>query len=106
LGTLSGAVVAFFLIELLRAFNWEQGFVQLLLAMLFIGAAMSYYVPGPYWKYVFFLTPGVVLLDSNAVSDQVTVDAWRVGFTLIGVTIALLSGLVVREVTRVLVRRK
>ncbi len=106
LGTLSGAVVAFILIELLREFNWEQGSVQITLALLFIGAAMSYFVPGPYWKYVFFLTPGVVLLDSNAVSDQVTVDAWRVGFTLIGVAIALLSGFVVREVTQGLIHRK
>jgi hypothetical protein len=106
LGTLSGAVVAFIVIELLQALNWAQGFVQITLALLFIGAAMSYFVPGPYWKYVFFLTPGVVLLDSNAVSDQVTVDAWRVGFTLMGVTIALLSGLVVREVTRRLIHRK
>lgn len=106
LGTLSGAVVAFILIELLQALNWAQGFVQLTLALVFIGVAMSYFVPGPYWKYVFFLTPGVVLLDSNAVSDQVTVDAWRVAFTLIGVAVALLTSLAVLEVRRVIRHRK
>jgi hypothetical protein len=106
IGTVSGAVAAFVLIELLRVFNLQEGLAQLILALVFLGASMYYFIPGPYWKYVFFLTPGIVLLDSNAVSDQTSVDAWRVGFTLIGVAAALGIGLVVHVITHTLYQRK
>jgi uncharacterized membrane protein YccC len=67
---------------------------------------MTYFIPGPYWKYVFFLTPGVVLLDSNAVSDQTNIDLLRVVYTLIGVAIALISGLVVQLVVQTIYGNK
>jgi Fusaric acid resistance protein-like len=105
IGTIGGAVVALIMIELLRYFNFERGLGQLVLALAFLGASMSYFARGPYWKYVFYLTPGVVLLDSNTVANQDSVVEWRVGFTLIGVAIALLVGLIVREISQALIAR-
>lgn len=106
IGTLSGALVAFLIIELLQALNWQEGLVQLFLALLFFGISMTYFVPGPYWKYIFFLTPGVVLMDSNAAADQTTVDALRVMYTLIGITVALGTGFIVSSIARIFVKNK
>ena len=106
IGTVAGGVAAFIILEILEALDWQHGLVQLFLALIFISVSMSYFVPGPYWKYVFFLTPGVVLLDSNAVADQATVDLLRVAYTLLGVAIALISGLVVQLILRTIYGRK
>ena len=106
IGTIGGAIAAFIILEILEAFDWQQGLVQLLLALILLGVSMTYFVPGPYWKYVFFLTPGVVLLDSNAVSDQTSVDFLRVGYTLLGVAIALATGLVVELLVRTIYGKK
>jgi hypothetical protein len=106
IGTIGGGIAAFIVLEILEAFDWQQGLAQLLLALLFLGVSMTYFIPGPYWKYVFFLTPGVVLLDSNAVSDQTNIDLLRVVYTLIGVAIALISGLVVQLVVQTIYGNK
>ena len=66
---------------------------------------MAYFVPGPYWVYVMCLTPGVVLLDSNAVSDQDNVALTRIAFTLIGITIALVIGFLVQRSSKVIAKR-
>jgi hypothetical protein len=106
IGTVSGAITAYLLIEILQALDWQQSAVQILLALIFLGISMSYFVPGPYWKYVFFLTPGVVLLDSNAVSDQASIDIWRVAYTFIGIAVAFASGLAVRGIMGTFFREK
>lgn len=106
IGTVAGGVAAFIVLEILEALDWQRGLVQLFLALMFIAISMSYFVPGPYWKYVFFLTPGIVLLDSNAVTDQTTVDFLRVAYTLIGIAIALVTGLVVQLITQTIYGKK
>jgi hypothetical protein len=104
-GTVLGAGVAFIAIEILRWLDYSNSGVQLTIALLFVGVAFAFYVPGPYWVYVTFLTPGVVLLDSNAVSDQTTVDLYRLVYTLAGIALALLSGLLIRLLSTVFFTR-
>lgn len=100
IGTLAGAALAYVVIEILQALNWQESLVQLLFATMFIGAAMSYFVPGPYWKFVFLLTPGVVLMDSNTASNQVDIDIWRVIYTLAGIGLAIITAVIVHQVTQ------
>lgn len=100
IGTLAGAALAYIVIELLQLLNWQESSVQLLIATMFVGAAMSYYVPGPYWKFVLLLTPGVVLMDSNTAPNQVDVDVWRVIYTLAGISLAIVTAVIVHQVTQ------
>lgn len=106
LGTFAGTVIAIIAIEILNLFNSQQGLAQVILALLFIGIAMAYFVPGPYWVYVMCLTPGVILLDSNSVSDQDEVALKRISFTLIGIAIAMVIGFLVQRSYRVLAKRR
>lgn len=62
--------------------------------------AMAYFQSGPYWKFVVFLTPGVVLLDSNQASDQIKVAETRVLFTLIGAVGKVLIAVTIRELAK------
>lgn len=105
-GTFAGTVIAIIAIEILNLFNSQEGLAQVILALLFIGIAMAYFVPGPYWVYVMCLTPGVILLDSNAVSDQDDVAFTRVVYTLIGIAIALVIGFLVHRSYRILAKRR
>lgn len=104
LGTVIGAVIAFAVIEILTFFGLNHGGVQLTLALLFMGASMAYFLHGPYWLFVLLLTPGMVLLDSNDVNDQISVDEWRVGYTLIGVALALGVAYALHLLTTLLLR--
>jgi len=61
---------------------------------------MTYFQSGPYWKFVIFVTPGVVLLDSNQASDQIQVAETRVLFTLIGAVLAVLIAVMIRELAK------
>ena len=97
LGTLAGGVIAVAALSVLQSMNLEHDFAQLLVALILIGLAMSYFQSGPYWKYVIFLTPGVILMDSNRVSDQILVAELRVGFTLLGAVIAVLVAVGVKS---------
>ena len=105
LGTFAGTAIAIVAIEILHLINSQQGFVQITFALLFFGIAMSYFVPGPYWVYVTFLTPGVILLDSNSVSNQDEVALSRIAFTLGGIAIALAIGYLVQHSSRFLAKR-
>ena len=102
LGTFVGTAIAIVAIEILHLLNSQQGLVQITFALLFFGIAMSYFVPGPYWVYVTFLTPGVILLDSNSVSNQDEVALSRIAFTLGGIAIALVIGYLVHRSSRFL----
>jgi uncharacterized membrane protein YccC len=97
LGTFAGTAIAIVAIEILHLLNSQRGLVQITFALLFVGIAMSYFVPGPYWVYVTFLTPGVILLDSNSVSNQDDVALSRIAFTLGGIAIALVIGFIVHR---------
>jgi len=105
LGTFAGTAIAIIAIEILHLLNSQQGLVQITIAFLFIGIAMAYFVPGPYWVYVMFLTPGIILMDSNAVSDQDDVALTRIAFTLMGIAIALAIGFVVQRGARVVTKQ-
>ena len=98
LGTLAGAVIAVIVLLILQSLGDQDGTVQLICAFTLIGIAMSYFQKGPYWKFVMFLTPGVILMDSNQVSNQILVAEVRVGFTLIGAVIAVLVAVGVRTI--------
>lgn len=89
-GTLIGGVIAVILLLILQSLGDQNGTVQLVCAFTLIGIAMSYFQKGPYWKFVMFLTPGIILMDSNQVSNQILVAEMRVGFTLLGAGIAIL----------------
>lgn len=89
-GTLIGGVIAVILLLILQSLGDQNGTVQLVCAFTLIGIAMSYFQKGPYWKFVMFLTPGIILMDSNQVSNQILVAEMRVGFTLLGAVIAIL----------------
>lgn len=96
-GTLVGAVIAVILLLMLQSLGDQDGTIQLVCAFTLIGIAMSYFQKGPYWKFVMFLTPGIILMDSNQVSNQILVAEVRVGFTLLGAVIAILVAFGVRE---------
>ena len=51
----------------------------------------------PYWIFVTFLTPAIILLRSSG-SDELDLDAQRVILTLIGTAVALAFAVGVREV--------
>lgn len=106
LGTFAGTAIAIIAIEILHLLDSQQGLVQITFAFLFIGVSMAYFVPGPYWVYVMFLTPGVILLDSNTVSDQDDVALKRIAFTLVGIAIALTLGYLIQRGTKVLAKRR
>lgn len=103
LGTLAGALVALLAIGALQGVGRERTGVQLIIALIFLALAMRYYLPGPYWKYVIYLTPGIVLLDSHRSLDQTDVDLLRVMFTLAGATIAVLVATGVHRGSRALI---
>ncbi len=96
LGTLMGGFIALVVLLILQVLNWQSGYWQLGFAFLFIAIAMSYFQSGPYWKYVIYLTPGIILLDSNHATDQFQVLELRVLFTVVGAVIAVLVAVGVR----------
>lgn len=106
LGTIAGAIIAFIAIEILSFFGLNHGGIQLTVALLFMGASMAYFVQGPYWLFVLLLTPGMVLLDSNNVNDQIGVDEWRVAYTVIGVALALSVAYALHLLTTMLLRKR
>jgi hypothetical protein len=99
-GTLVGGAMSIFLLLVLEVFDLQSGYMQLFFAFICISMAMAYFQSGPYWKFVVFLTPGVVLLDSNHASNQVQVAETRVLFTLIGAVLAVLIALTIRELAK------
>ncbi len=96
LGTLVGGFIALVVLLILQVLNWQSGYWQLGFAFLFITIAMSYFQSGPYWKFVMYLTPGVILLASNHATDQFQVLELRVLFTVVGAVIAVLVAVGVR----------
>jgi Kef-type K+ transport system membrane component KefB len=98
------SAIAIVAIEILHLLNSQRGLVQITFALLFVGIAMSYFLPGPYWVYVTFLTPGVILLDSNSVSNQDDVALSRIAFTVGGIAIALVIGFIVHRSYKFLAR--
>ena len=99
-GTLIGGAISILLLLLLEILDLQSGYLQLFFAFICISMAMTYFQSGPYWKFVIFVTPGVVLLDSNQASDQIQVAETRVLFTLIGAVLAVLIAVMIRELAK------
>ncbi|MGI9196511.1 MAG: FUSC family protein [Candidatus Nanopelagicales bacterium] len=89
LGTILGFAIALAIVSVIHV-SWLVtllGFAFLAVAMVFIMRPGS-----PYWVFVTFLTPAIVLMESN-LDDAVSVDVARLGFTLLGVAVAALVAL-------------
>lgn len=85
IGTVAGFVIA-----LIVALVVPWTGLIMLLAVVFMTIAMVLVMkPGtPYWQFVTFLTPAIVLLE-GAGSSIVQTDMTRLGFTLLGVAVGL-----------------
>ncbi len=85
LGTVAG-----FFIAMIVALVIPWTAVVVLLAVVFMTIAMVLVMrPGaPYWQFVTFLTPAIVLLEGVG-SSIIQTDVTRLGFTLLGVAVAL-----------------
>jgi hypothetical protein len=79
-GTVLGIAFAF-LVGLVHPANW---LVSLLGTVLLIASLLFMLQGRPYWLFVAFLTPGIVLLDSAGSTVQLVAEQ-RLGATLIGV---------------------
>ncbi|MCD9624345.1 FUSC family protein [Rhabdothermincola salaria] len=101
-GTVGGALIA---MVVALVVPWEG--VQHLLGMgCLVVSLLLFLDPDPhhYWRAVALLTPAVVLFDSDA-GTALSADAYRVGFTLLGVALAALVVPVVTVVLTVLTGR-
>lgn len=85
IGTVAGFVIA-----LIVALVVPWTGVVMLLAVVFMTIAMVLVMkPGaPYWQFVTFLTPAIVLLE-GAGTSIIETDVTRLGFTLLGVAVGL-----------------
>lgn len=84
IGTLAGAVIAgaIVLVGVPHELRGIVGFALLIAALTIMTT------PRPYWLYATILTPGVILLSAGS-ANALDVTAARVGFTLLGVALAL-----------------
>lgn len=83
-----------FLIAIAIGMLVDQQWLLTLLAftLLIIAMVITAKPKIPYWVFVLFLTPSIVLLDSSSGQVVSTADS-RLGFTMLGVAIALLLAL-------------
>lgn len=95
LGTLGGGLIAAVVLLILDAVGAPNGLaVGMGMVILSFGLAAQSHVA--YWKYVFIITPGVVLLEGTP-NSGLALDLARVGFTVAGAILALLVAVAVRE---------
>lgn len=91
-GTLVGGAVALVLIVL--GLDTPYSFLVGGL-LLFVAFAVRFALKRPYWEFVGALTPAIILLDSQG-GDGIKIAADRVGFTVIGVTVAVIIAIGVK----------
>ena len=96
-GTVLGAVVAAAIVLALSALQLPRVSLELALGAVFLTVALSVLIVRPYWIFVTFLTPAIILLRSSG-SNELDLDAQRVILTLIGTAVALAFAVGVREV--------
>lgn len=95
LGTIGGGLLAGVVLLTLDFVGAPYGLaVALGLVVLAVGLAAQAHLP--YWKYVFIITPGVILLEGTP-NSGLALDLARVGFTVAGAILALLVAVAVRE---------
>jgi len=104
-GTLVGALVAAIVVVVVDALGVPLANWTLMLGALFLILALSVLRVRPYWQFVTFLTPAIILLKSSG-SDTLQLDALRVAMTLIGTVVTLVFAVGVREVNHRLLAPK
>lgn len=63
--------------------------------LLFVAFTLRFALKRPYWEFVGALTPAIILLDTQG-GDGIKIAADRVGFTVIGVAVAIIIALGVK----------
>lgn len=96
-GTLLGALVAGALVVGMSAAGVSLERWALVLGAAFLILALSVLRVQPYWQFVTFLTPAIILLKSSG-DDTLRLDGQRVVMTLIGTLMALAFAVLVREI--------
>lgn len=96
-GTLLGAVVAAVLVLTFDGLDLPRTTWELVLGAIFLTLALSFLQVRPYWQFVTFLTPAIILLKSSG-QDELDLDAQRVAMTVIGTLLALTFAVIVREI--------
>jgi len=96
-GTFLGAVVAALIVVTVAALGLPRVSWELALGAVFLALALSVFIVRPYWQFVTFLTPAIILLRSSG-SNELDLDAQRVLMTLIGTVVALAFAVGVREI--------
>lgn len=96
-GTLLGAVIAGALVVGMSVAGIPLESWALVLGAVFLIFALSVLRVQPYWQFVTFLTPAIILLKSSG-DDTLRLDGQRVVMTLIGTLMALAFAVLVREV--------
>lgn len=94
-GTLSGGLLAVVVLLVFEALHAPYA-ISLTLGLVMLSVAMALQPKLPYGKYVFLLTPGIVLLE-GAPGDGLATDLARVAFTVLGAVIAVLVAIGVRK---------
>ena len=75
------------------------------MGMLLLSASLALASKVAYWRYVMLITPGVVLLESQP-GETLLVDLERLGFTLAGAALALVTAVAVRAIATRLESRR
>lgn len=96
-GTLLGAVVAAAIVFVLSELDLPRVGWELTFGAVFLTVALSLLIVRPYWQFVTFLTPAIILLKSSG-NDELDLDVQRVIMTFIGTAMALAFAVTVREV--------
>jgi hypothetical protein len=96
-GTLLGALVAGGLVLGMSVAGIPLESWALILGAVFLIIALSVLRVQPYWQFVTFLTPAIILLKSSG-DDTLRLDGQRVVMTLIGTLMALGFAVLVREI--------
>lgn len=104
LGTLSGGLLAVVVLLVFEALHAPYA-IAVTLGLVMLSVAMALQPKIPYGKYVFLLTPGIVLLE-GAPGDGFATDLARVGFTVLGAVIAVLVALGVRQIAELVTHKR
>ena len=96
-GTLLGAVVAAAIVLTMNELALPRTTWELILGAAFLVLALSTMIVQPYWQFVTFLTPAIILLKSSG-QDELDLDLQRVLMTIIGTVLAVGFAVAVREI--------
>lgn len=96
-GTFAGAALAAALVIGLDTLDIASNSWSGWMGAVFLVLALSVLRVRPYWQFVMFLTPAIILLKSSG-DDTLDLDAQRVVLTIVGTITALGFAVIVREI--------